>query len=94
MKHPEVGQIPLNQKIRAVAFSRDERFLATAGNDHSARLWPLRAEDLIAEACCRLGLPQARELPGQCQSYVAGLDPNVLCPPDLPPPPFCPARRP
>jgi hypothetical protein len=67
----------------ARAFHTDGRvqaMLATASLDGTARVWTLRAADLIAEACARL----LRDLEARVQrEYLHGERPAKICP-DLP----------
>jgi WD40 repeat protein len=37
-----------------LAFDEESRYLATMGEDHTVRVWPLRREDLTEQACERL----------------------------------------
>jgi len=43
-----------HEDVNGIDFSPDARWLATAGDDGTVRLWPLSSEDLIREACLRL----------------------------------------
>ena len=41
-------------KIRLIAFSRDEQYLASVDETEHVRVWPMALEELLAQACARL----------------------------------------
>ena len=61
-----------------LAFSPDSRWLVTASADHTARVWPLRPNDMIDEACARLtrNLKQEEEW----KQYMRGKPFRKTCP--------------
>jgi hypothetical protein len=70
-----------DRDITTIAFRPDWRVLATASLDGTARVWSLRAADLVAEACTRL----PRDLEARVQrEYLRGDRPGT----DLPGPPL------
>ena len=48
------AQALTQQYVQDLSFSKDGRYLATAGNDNFATLWLWQPEDLISKACERL----------------------------------------
>ncbi len=66
-----------DRDITTVAFRPDGRALATASLDGTARVWSLRAADLVAEACARL--PPDLEARVQ-REYLPGERPGKICP--------------
>ena len=61
-----------------LGFSPDSRWLITASADHTARVWPLRPDDMIEEACARLtrNLKQEEEW----KQYMRGKPLRKTCP--------------
>jgi WD40 repeat protein len=53
MKHggETVAKLEHGSELRALAFSPNGRWLATATKDGGMRLWPLQAAELIERAC-------------------------------------------
>ncbi|MGD1711830.1 WD40 repeat domain-containing protein, partial [Dapis sp. BLCC M172] len=51
----QVATLNHQGEVRAVAFSQNGNIIATASNDKTARIHWVRPQDLIAEACRRLG---------------------------------------
>jgi WD40 repeat protein len=50
-----------DDKVTDLALSVDSRWLATASNDHTVRIWALWTNDLIEQACARLTQNLSRE---------------------------------
>jgi WD40 repeat protein len=71
MKHPNIA--------RNVTFSPEGKYLATASDDGIARLWLWRSEDIVEEACSRLG----RNLTEDEWELYLGAEPYHKTCPDL-----------
>jgi WD40 repeat protein len=52
--YQEVARLPHDAMVRAVGFSPDGRYVATADGAGRARVWLWRTADRKAEACARL----------------------------------------
>jgi WD40 repeat protein len=63
--------------VNALAFSIDSRWLATASDDHTVRIWALRCDDLIEQACARLTRNLSRE---EWQKYLGNEPYSATCP--------------
>lgn len=69
------------KKVVDAAFSPDGRWLATVGDQESARIWALRDQDVVAEACARLDRNLTRL---EWRMHVGAAPYQVTCE-DLPP---------
>jgi WD40 repeat protein len=63
----EVDVLPHDGAITDLAFSVDSRWLATASEDCTVRIWALKKDDLIEQACARLTRNLSRE---EWQKYM------------------------
>ena len=73
----DVVQIDHEDKVTDLAFSPDGKHLATSGADGAAYLWLLWPEDLISEACTRIG----RNITGaEWQEYFSDEPYRPTCP--------------
>ena len=62
----------------AVAFSPDGRLFAAGSRDHTARIGPWRVEDLIRQACARLGTNLTED---EWRQYLPSYEPyRLTCP--------------
>jgi WD40 repeat protein len=57
----EVARLSHDDRVTDIKFSPDGQYLAAAGIDGMARVWRLRASDLINAACARLTRNLTRE---------------------------------
>jgi hypothetical protein len=65
------------EEIRAVAFSLDGRYILTGSHDRTARVWPVRLDDLV-ELACRTAV---RNLAwDEWQQFFPGKDYRATCP--------------
>jgi WD40 repeat protein len=63
-----LARVPMRQGVSALAFSpADARYLATASSDKIARILLWQPEDLVQDACARLG----------CQIAAQGQEPSL-----------------
>jgi WD40 repeat protein len=62
----------------AVSFSPDGRLFAAGSRDHTARIGPWRVEDLIGQACARLGTNLSQD---EWRQYLPSYEPyRLTCP--------------
>jgi WD40 repeat protein len=78
----EVNTFAHDDAVRDRAFSPDSRWLATASADHTVRIWALKTEDLIKQACARL----PRNLSQKEWTTYMGNEPYSTTCPNLPVP--------
>lgn len=50
----ELSRLPHQGPVKAIRFTPDARYLLTDEADGPVRVWPIRASDLIAQACARV----------------------------------------
>lgn len=50
----ELSRLPHHGPVKAIRFTPDGRYLLTDEADGPVRVWPIRASDLIAQACARV----------------------------------------
>jgi len=66
-----------DDEVTDLAFSVDSRWLATASQDHSVRIWALWTSDLIEQACARLTQNLSRE---EWHKYMGDQRYSPTCP--------------
>jgi WD40 repeat protein len=73
----EVVLLSHREEVGATAFSPDGTAMATASSDGAVRVWPLRAQDLIDQACARLSRNLSRD---EWRQYLADEPYRKTCP--------------
>jgi WD40 repeat protein len=73
----ELNRFWHDAKVTDVAFSVDSRWLASASDDHTLRIWALKTEDLIEQACARLPRNLSRE---EWNNYMGDEPYSPTCP--------------
>ena len=73
----DICRMEHEDQVNDVVFSPDGRWIASGSRDGTARVWPLRMEDLIAEACARLSTNLTRE---EWKQYIPGEPYRKTCP--------------
>jgi len=70
------GRCPVADRVRDVAFSPDGKFILTASNDNTARLWITDIQDTINAICTLL----TRDLTLEERTQFDISDPGPTCP--------------
>lgn len=73
----ELSRLPHRGPVKALRFTPDGRYLLTDEADGPVRLWPLRASDLIAQACGRVPRGLTAD---ERRDYLRGENSRPICP--------------